>query len=166
MYLSLKSKLEMLLLPTLDVLVTNTTLFATNVKNNFRVVARVIEDGSGTKRHRGHCSDGGGERYGGGDDDGGGNGDSFVDGDGDGDGDEDGGGDGDGDGVDDSNPQVGSVMVLWGLLLCYTTKVILVSYNTSLLNTVPHVRFFQFFSSTLLFKVVSDHGEFRLLWNL
>ena len=115
----------------------------------------VIENGPGAERHRGHCSDGGGERYGGGDHDGDGdNGDSKGDG--------NGGGDGDGDG----NPQVGSVMVLWGLLLCYTTKVILVFYNTSLLNTVPHVRFFQFFSSTLLFKVVSDHGEFRLLWNL
>ena len=75
----------MLLLPTLDVLVTNTTLFATNVKKNFRVVARVIEDGSGTERHRGHCSDGGGERYGGGGGD-----DCVVDEDGNGDGDEDG----------------------------------------------------------------------------
>ena len=74
----------------------------------------------------------------------------------------DGGGGGDGDG----NPQVGSVMVLWGLLLCYTTKVIMVFYNTSFLNTVPHVRFFQLFSSTIQFKVSSDHGEFCLLLNL
>lgn len=57
-------------------------------------------------------------------------------------------------------------MVLWGLLLCYTTKVIMVFYNTSLLNTVPHVRFFQLFSSTIQFKVSSDHGEFCLLLNL
>ena len=150
-YLSLKLDLEMSLFPALvTCCITNTTDFATIVKKKFRVAAFVIENGLGAERHRGHCSDGGGEHYGGGDNDGNGddNGDSKGDG--------DGGGDGDGDG----NPQVGSVMVLWGLLLCYTTKVIMVFCNTSLLNTVPHVRFFQFFLQQFCSKFLTIMGNF------